>query len=102
MLPTCMTYICNPARGTTKKEHNIVSFNEFHIQCSIHFTSFYHHFKRLAGTQTETPSIITLITLSFPCRTNSKASSACSNLNRFVMSLLTSILPLAIRSTAVG
>lgn len=66
----------------------------------------YHHsiitLQSSTTTQMETPSMITLMTLSFPCRTNSKASSACSNLNRFVMSLLTSILPLAIRSTAVG
>lgn len=49
-----------------------------------------------------TPSMITLNTSGFPAFTSSNASSASSNLNRFVINLITSILPLAIRSIAAG
>jgi hypothetical protein len=43
-----------------------------------------------------TPSMMTLMTLSFPCFTNSNAFSASSKGNRFVINRFTSILPEAI------
>lgn len=65
----------------------------FHFQRTVLHHSIVNPYCIPGEIYEETLSIITLITLSFPCRTSSNASSACSSLYRSVTSRLKSNFP---------